>query len=763
MHLARVVALLVCISQAILSQVLYKVESPPTTSDESAIYPVPGCQALRDEEMKLRQYLEAHPELRTLKKSRRSAGWNFQLGDKHSWWATNLVPPQSEYSVPSTCRAVGANYCYVFVEDSLWISGRVNQAAVDSIVAAFESRTPANPQKGIYETDVQTFGDPPDFDNDPKIIILILDIKDGFSGSGGYVAGYFFNVNQFRDGQFPGRRSNEAEIYYVDGNPGNLISASGLAAATSTTAHEFQHMIHWNADKNEITFVNESCSEVASLVCGYSYTGQNRYTDGTDVYLLGWSGTLEDYSRAARWALYLWNQFPNDYLKLLVDNKGTGISGIDGALTNYLPSTSRRFSDVFVDWLIANSVNDLALNSRYGYTYLKPLSRAKGFTFLNPNVSAQNVTVSRLGADYLTFAAGSNLSITFNSSSSNIRVKAIRSGPGGKTVEDVPLNSAYPEPAFGSTYTTITFIVLNLSSGQDASYSYSATGAGGASVELRWDETEPQGLLRLTPLDTICVTFDAVAGAKLDSIRVALRRAGEVRGGVWRFTGTLRPTPLGSPLAVPISATTTETPPVVNPGATFPYPIPFPNWRTVDLRAYNISSDQSFAVGFWLESDTSNDARVMVTRYTSTDAYHSFTFLHNPSSGSPNWYYLSSGQGEIYLYLIRAYVSSPITGVKELLPLPPSALQLDRNYPNPFNPSTTIRYSIPLKGQVKLRIFDVVGRVVATLVDQEQPPGMYSVVWHGATDGGVTASSGVYFYRLEATGYHSAQKMVLLR
>jgi hypothetical protein len=465
----------------------------------------------------------------------------------------------------------------------------VNQAAVDSIVAAFENRTPANPQKGIHEMDVQTFGNPPDVDNDPRIIILILDIKDGFSGSGAYTAGYFHSLNEYSqqlvDQSLPGRKSNNAEIYYIDGNPGNLTSVPGLAAATSTTAHEFQHMLHWNADYNEIAFINESCSEVASLVCGYSYTGQNRYTDNTDIYLLGWNGTLEDYSRAARWALYLWNQFPYGYLKMLVSNQAKGIDGMNNAFAQY--QTPRRFGDVFVDWLVANQLNDAGVDPKYAYTFSSLLARPRALSQINPNTGVVTGSAAQLGADYIAFTSGSNLSITFTSGGSAVQVKAIETGPGGKRVMDVPLNTPFSEPAFGTSYTNVTFLVLNSSQTADASYSYQATGtSGSATAELKYDFAEPTGYLQNAAGDTVCVWFDAVPGAKLDSIRVALRRAGSMTGGIWRYTGSVRPSPLGRPLALPLTATVSSTPGI-------PYPMPWPNWATIDLRPYNLLSESA--------------------------------------------------------------------------------------------------------------------------------------------------------------------------
>jgi hypothetical protein len=87
---------------------------------------------------------------------------------------------------------------------------------------------------------------------------------------------------------------------------------------------------------------------------------------------------------------------------------------------------------------------------------------------------------------------------------------------------------------------------------------------------------------------------------------------------------------------------------------------------------------------------------------------------------------------------------------------------LSQNYPNPFNPSTTIRYSIEKASQVSLRIFNLLGSEVATLVDGRQEAGAYDVRIL-AGDGGLTLASGMYLYRLETGSTISIRKMILMK
>jgi hypothetical protein len=93
----------------------------------------------------------------------------------------------------------------------------------------------------------------------------------------------------------------------------------------------------------------------------------------------------------------------------------------------------------------------------------------------------------------------------------------------------------------------------------------------------------------------------------------------------------------------------------------------------------------------------------------------------------------------------------------------PASLTLHPNHPNPFNPLTTIRFEVPAHGRVSLRVYDVRGKLVRTLVDAAVDAGAQRVVWDGRDAAGVPAGSGVYFYRLDGAGQSRTRKMVLLK
>jgi flagellar hook assembly protein FlgD len=89
---------------------------------------------------------------------------------------------------------------------------------------------------------------------------------------------------------------------------------------------------------------------------------------------------------------------------------------------------------------------------------------------------------------------------------------------------------------------------------------------------------------------------------------------------------------------------------------------------------------------------------------------------------------------------------------------------LGQNCPNPFNPNTVIRYDVPRGGgQVTLRIYNVTGQLVRTLVSGFEAAGHRSATWDATDDRGQTVSTGIYFYQLKAEGFSETRKMLLMK
>lgn len=114
-----------------------------------------------------------------------------------------------------------------------------------------------------------------------------------------------------------------------------------------------------------------------------------------------------------------------------------------------------------------------------------------------------------------------------------------------------------------------------------------------------------------------------------------------------------------------------------------------------------------------------------------------------------------SGGTDMYM----ARFDETLTGVRPA----PSVASLEQNIPNPFNPITTIRYTLAMPSRVTISVHDASGRTVRRIDDGAQPAGTHAVVWNGRDDTGRAVASGVYFYRLEGVPGVPARKMVLLK
>ncbi len=196
--------------------------------------------------------------------------------------------------------------------------------------------------------------------------------------------------------------------------------------------------------------------------------------------------------------------------------------------------------------------------------------------------------------------------------------------------------------------------------------------------------------------------------------------------------------------------------PVTAPFYTGSLDTPSIGWNTINLSSQDII----------LPGTTGNDFLVGV-EYDGTD--EPVVGYHWPSNGR-GWFYHNSTWTQMDAYdppypatlCIRAYVSDQ-TGTFVIDSRVPDKFTLSQNFPNPFNPSTTIEYDLPQGENVRLEIYDVLGRQVASLVNAYQAPGSYTVEWNGRNGRGEILASGVYFYSFQAGNFRKVKKMLYLK
>jgi hypothetical protein len=159
------------------------------------------------------------------------------------------------------------------------------------------------------------------------------------------------------------------------------------------------------------------------------------------------------------------------------------------------------------------------------------------------------------------------------------------------------------------------------------------------------------------------------------------------------------------------------------------------------------------------------------------DSYYLWNLKQVPASFSMNFYDMNGdGIKDILFTAINEsrwtseiYLGTDlINDIVNDKPNLPDKIELSQNFPNPFNPSTKIKYSIPKSGLVSLKVYDILGNEIETLVNEEKPAGEYSVEFSakgGSASGGnaMNLPSGVYFYQLKAGDFISTKKLVLLK
>ena len=295
----------------------------------------------------------------------RGLSWN--EGDTLTFKTYNFNTNQSE-DTPATLRKVDT-HCYIWVADDQWppngtrLGDTEDEAKnkVETIGTEFDTN--------IYPNDRTYFGTEPNVDGDPRIHILVFDIKDGYTGippNDAYIAGYFDPADQ--TGQ------NNLDMFYMDLDPGVAASITFYG----TLAHEFQHMIHYNMDTghDEEDWFNEGLSDYAILVCGYGLpnTHINAFATTPDVALTdAFNNTFEEYG-----ASFLFVEFMtelaerngktiSDFTKALVDEEDDGINAINDVAPNFLPSEHDNFEKIFDAWVIANYLD--SPTGTYGYRY----------------------------------------------------------------------------------------------------------------------------------------------------------------------------------------------------------------------------------------------------------------------------------------------------------------------------------------------------------------------------------------------------------
>lgn len=220
----------------------------------------------------------------------------------------------------------------------------------------------------IYPKTKEIFGDEwnPGIDGDEKVTILFVRMNYG-------IGGYFNPMDEYLKSEVEDRRSNEREMVYLNTDYLDKHKTEGFLS------HELQHMIYWN-EKNRIKgvnddiWINEARSELASSIIenalGKSFTDgslivrKRDFLSGHADSIADWNNLSVDYASVNIFMQYLKDQLGTGFIRPMSSNRRTGISNLNLVLEQ---TKGAQLTDIFTNWTIANHVNDMAFDARYGY------------------------------------------------------------------------------------------------------------------------------------------------------------------------------------------------------------------------------------------------------------------------------------------------------------------------------------------------------------------------------------------------------------
>ncbi len=298
---------------------------------------------------------KAKLEAQGLWQKNRSVPEDPQLGDTWDWYIWDLGGMPVATLKPCTIRGEGSNV-FVVVDDDEWNVGGMDQEAVDRIVNHFDNQSMGPfPDQGIWDLNTSHFGDPPNnLDGTEKIFLLYYRFDMAADG-------FFWVFDQYPDGS-QAWASNEADVIYMatdNGDPGGNYMLAVMA-------HEFQHLIHFNQDQNEDTWVNEGLSELAMWLFG-NPDSISSFNNNTDNNLTVWNGGWADYIKTYLWTLYLYEQYGGqELIHEVCHTTANGMEGYRSAISNL--GGDADMGDILGDWSVANFLDDTTIDDgRYGY------------------------------------------------------------------------------------------------------------------------------------------------------------------------------------------------------------------------------------------------------------------------------------------------------------------------------------------------------------------------------------------------------------
>ena len=326
------------------------------------------------------------------------------VGEQQNFWVHDLDTNENN-EVQATLRYI-TPHVYFWVQDGL----DIDEGEMKKLVDTFEDQ--------MYPTNREFFGSEwsPGIDGDEHIYILYS------RGLGFSVAGYFSSSDSTHPMIQEYSNAHEMFLFNADNTP------LGGDYAYAVLAHEFQHMIHWNNDLNETSWLNEGSSELAVLLNGYETGGfDTLYISDPDLQLNDWpndqGATSPHYGAGFLFMTYFLDRFGEEATQALVKDPANGLDSVDDVLqqigaTDKLTGQPITADDFFMDWALTNLLLDPSIaDGRYVYNNYPAAHRASATeTIYNCPQEPLLRDVHQYGVDYIAIECAGDFTINFTGS-----------------------------------------------------------------------------------------------------------------------------------------------------------------------------------------------------------------------------------------------------------------------------------------------------------------------------------------------------------
>ncbi len=326
----------------------------------------------------------------------------YKLGDQETFWVTN-VDTVENFEITATMRYISP-HVYFWIENGV----SYDEGDLKRLGDTFENQ--------IYPTDREFFGSEwtPGVDNDPHIYILYV------RGTGASNAGYFSTPDLYNP--LVKEYSNGHETFFFNADNMDL----GAEDTYGTLAHEFQHMIHFNTDRNESSWLNEGFSMVAELLNGYPIYFDYYYVTDPDVSLPDWGADPGSngphYGQSFLYLAYFLDRFGEDATKELVKNPENSLPSVDHTLKTLNITDSQTGNiitadDVFMDWAATMWLMDPAVgDGRFDYGNYPEAPQITASKSISSCPASESGSVNQYGIDYFIINCTGDSTLNFNSS-----------------------------------------------------------------------------------------------------------------------------------------------------------------------------------------------------------------------------------------------------------------------------------------------------------------------------------------------------------